>query len=143
MRHRRGVISRLTQGWKGMNFTIVTDNFFTSPMLFEDLLKKGFYAVGTARQGRVGFPSNLHLLEKGTRGTLEIRMHRDWQMAAIHWYDTKGIHFLSSAVNPVQQYGVTTKRQQRGAAVDVPTSPIQLVYAENMCDVDTQDQYMS
>jgi hypothetical protein len=38
---------------------------------------------------------------------------------------------------------VTTKRQQGGTAVDVPTSPIQLLYAENMRGVDTQDQYRS
>jgi hypothetical protein len=44
-----GVVSRLIRGWESMNFTIITDNFFTSPMLFEDLLNMGFYAMGTAR----------------------------------------------------------------------------------------------
>jgi hypothetical protein len=62
-------------------------------------------------------------------------------MAAVHWYDTKGVHFLSTAIDPVELYGITTKRRQGGAAVDVPTSPIQLMYAENMRGVDTQDQY--
>jgi hypothetical protein len=62
-------------GWEGMNYTVVTDNYFTSPMLYEDLLRRGFYAVGIARQGRVGFPTSLHLPEKGTCGSLQIRMH--------------------------------------------------------------------
>jgi hypothetical protein len=75
-------------------------------MLYDDLLKCGFYAVGTARQGRIGFPSSLHLPEKEKCGSLQIRMHRNRRMAAIHWYDTKGIHFLSTTVDPVQVYGV-------------------------------------
>jgi hypothetical protein len=44
-----GVVTRLTQGWEHQNYTVVTDNYFTSSMLFEDLLRRGFYAVGTAR----------------------------------------------------------------------------------------------
>jgi hypothetical protein len=64
-------------------------------------------------------------------------------MAAVHWYDTKGVHFLSTAADLVQLYGVTTKCQQGGATVDVPMCPIQLMYAENMWGVDTQDQYRS
>jgi hypothetical protein len=67
-----GVVSRLTKGWKNRNYTLVTDNYFTSPMLYEDLLKRGFYAVGTVRQGRVGYPSSLHLPKKGKRGSLQI-----------------------------------------------------------------------
>ena len=53
-------------------------------------------------------------------------------MAAVHWYNTKGVDFLSTATHPVQLYGVTTKSQQGGATVDVPTCPIQLIYTENM-----------
>jgi hypothetical protein len=43
-----GVVTRLTRGWEGHNYTVVTDNYFTSPMLYEDLLRRGFYVVGTA-----------------------------------------------------------------------------------------------
>jgi hypothetical protein len=71
-------------------------------MLYEDLLRRKFYAVGTARQGRVGFPSSLNVGDKGVRGTLKVRVHKDRKMAAIHWSDIKGVHFLSTAANPVQ-----------------------------------------
>jgi hypothetical protein len=137
------VVTRLMRGWEDMHYTIVTDNYFTSPMLYEDLLRRRFYIVGTAYQGRVNFPTSLHLPEKGNRGSLQIRKHRDRKMVAVHWYDTKGVHFLSIAADPVQLYGVTTKRRQGGAAVDVPTSPVELMYAANMRKVDTQDQYRS
>jgi hypothetical protein len=136
-----GVVSRLMKGWENKNYTVITDNYFTSPMLYEDLLKRDFYAMGTVRQGRVGYPSSLHLLEKRKWGSLQIRVHHERQMAIEHWYDTKGVHFLSTAADPVQQYGVSTKRRQGGCYMSVPTSPIQLMYAENMRGVDTQDQY--
>ena len=42
-----GVVARWTMRWEGSWHTIVMDNFFTSPLLFEDLLCKGFYAIGT------------------------------------------------------------------------------------------------
>jgi hypothetical protein len=70
-----GVVGRLTKGWEGKWHTIVMDNF-TSPMLFEDLLNREFYAFGTARQGRIGFPSSLNVLEKEKNGTLQVRVHK-------------------------------------------------------------------
>ena len=67
---------------------------------------------------------------------LQMKMHQDRKMAIVHWYDTKGVHFLNSGTDPIQMYEVTTKRRQEGAVVDVPTCPIQLMYAENMQGVD-------
>lgn len=96
-----GVVTRLTSGWENMWHTVVMDNFFSSPMLFEDLRKRGFYAIGTIRQGRIGYPSSLNFPTKGVRGSLEVRMLWEREMAAIHWCDTKGVHFLSSKADPV------------------------------------------
>jgi hypothetical protein len=135
-----GVVTRLTEGWEGKWHTIVMDNFFTSPMLFENLFNRQFYAIGIARQGRIGFPSSLDLPEKGTRGALEVRVHRERKMAAIHWQDTKGVHFLSTHSDPVQRGGLVVDRTSAGRKVKVPTSPIQVAYACNMRGVDTQDQ---
>lgn len=73
-----GVVCRLTKDLEGMWYTIAMDNFFRGPTLFDDLLGQGFYAVGTVRKHRRGFPSSLKLPSKGgERGTLHVRMHRD------------------------------------------------------------------
>jgi hypothetical protein len=96
---RASIVSRLMKGWEGKWYTIVMDNFFSSPMLFEDLPKQQFYAIGTARQGCIGFPSSLNAPEKEKRDTLQVRVYKEWKMAAIHWQDVKGVHFL----DPVQQ----------------------------------------
>ena len=135
-----GVVTRLTNGWEGQWYTVVMDNYFTSPMLFEDLLRRGFYAVGTARQGRVGFPTSLKVPEKTPRGSLEIRMHRERSMSAIHWQDTKGVSFLSSAADPMVHGGTTATRHHSGGKSEIPTSPIQKLYSAMMRGVDTQDQ---
>ena len=135
-----GVVSRLTNGWEGKWYTIAMDNYFTSPMLFENLLNRGFYAVGTARQGRVGFPRSLCVPEKTPRGSLEIRVHRDREMAAIHWQDTKGVSFLSTAADPMVRGGTTTTRHTSRGKSEIPTSPIQKLYSSTMRGVDTQDQ---
>jgi hypothetical protein len=134
------VVSRLTNGWEGKWHTIVMDNFFTSPMLFQDLLERKFYTIGTARQGRIGFPASLDIPDKGVTGTLEIRIHKEGKMAAIHWQDVKGVHFLSTCPDLVQQRSVLVERTSGGQKVKVPMSPIQLAYASNMRGVDTQDQ---
>ena len=104
---RVGVVARLTQGWKNRNHTVVMDNFFSSPMLFNDLLTRGFYAVGTIWQSKLGYPFGLNVPAKDVqRRTLQIHMHRDKKMCAIQWMDTKGVHFLSTSADPVKWYGM-------------------------------------
>lgn len=49
-----GEVSQFTSGWEHLHHTVIMENFFFSPMLFEDLLTRGFYVVGTIRKGRVG-----------------------------------------------------------------------------------------
>jgi hypothetical protein len=109
-------------------------------MLFENLLQRKFYAIGIARQGQIDFPSSLDLVEKGTRGALEVCVHREGQMVAIHWQDTKGVHFLSTHSDPVRRGGLVVDCTSGGRKVKVPTLPIQVAYACNMRGVDTQDQ---
>ena len=37
---------------EGKGYIVVTDNYYTSPALFRDLMERGFGAVGTARKDR-------------------------------------------------------------------------------------------
>ena len=41
------------------DYVVFTDNFYSSPTLFRDLLTRGFGACGTARQDRHGIPPSL------------------------------------------------------------------------------------
>lgn len=134
------VVSRLTESLVGHWYTLTCDNYFTSPFLFDYLLSRGIYAVGTARQQRKGYPTSLNIMTELPRGTLQIRVHKSRQMAAIHWQDTKGVHFLSTAADPMIKGGVVTHRISGHARAEVNTSPIQILYSQYMGGVDVGDQ---
>jgi len=134
------VVTRLTAGMEGMFYRVAMDNFFSSTKLFDNLLQRGFYAIGTTRQLRKGFPSSLNVKGRETRGTLQIRVHRDRQMAAIHWQDTKGVHFLATSEDPMVQGGISVLRNQGAERLSISTSPIQVAYSQHMRGVDVSDQ---
>lgn len=70
---------------------------------------------------------------------MHVRVHRSRQFAAVHWSDTKGVMFLSTAEDPIAQE-CETKRNKDGANVSVFSIPVQLMYSENMKVVDVHDQ---
>jgi hypothetical protein len=41
------VVNRLSVGLDHMYYTMACDNFFTSPAFFQELLRRGMYAIGT------------------------------------------------------------------------------------------------
>jgi hypothetical protein len=134
-----GIVTRLTHGLDGHYYTVACDNAFTSPELFDDLLKRGIYGIGTVNLKRVGIPKSLDIPEDERRGTLYIRMHRDRRMSCVHWSDYKGVMFLSTKVDPVAPN--TAVRHHSGQKkLEVPTSPMQILYSRNMHGVDVQDQ---
>lgn len=53
------VVMDLLDGLHGRGHVAVTDNFFTSPKLFVDLLESGTYGRDTLRANRIGLPSAL------------------------------------------------------------------------------------
>ena len=62
------VVLQLTQPFRNKNYRVFCDNFFSSPVLFDELLHHGLYACGTARSDRSGFPCDLRgvRLERGS-----------------------------------------------------------------------------
>lgn len=54
-----GVVTCLTHGMGGMWYTVVVDNYFSGPLLFDAMYKDGFYMVGTVKWKRKGFPTSL------------------------------------------------------------------------------------
>lgn len=134
-----GVVMRLVVGLDYLWHTVVCDNLFSSPRLFEDLLARGFYAVGSARKGRKGFLTSLNVGDKEAQGTLHIRMHHERQICAIHWTDNRGVHLLSTGVNPVG-IGSHVLWYSGCEQVRVPRSPIVIAYNTYMWGVDVEDQ---
>lgn len=96
------VVNRLTAGLDNMYYTLACDNFFTSLVLFHNLLQRGMYTVGIVRRYQVGFPKSLNVGDNEVCGTLHLRVHGDRFMSAVHWADCKGVAFLFTAANPYE-----------------------------------------
>ena len=127
---------------EGRGHIIITDNFFTSPRLFVELMRRGFWAIGTCRKTRKGFPTSLagfpnnHLPECGH---LVVKMHRSRQIAAICWMDAKPVFLLSTACDPFGEDSFAGRWVGR-ERVEFPTSPILLQYQAGMRGMDLVDQ---
>ena len=53
------VVATLMKDFENKGYTVNTDNYYTSPILYKDLLEKGIYANGTVRKNRKHFPEDL------------------------------------------------------------------------------------
>jgi hypothetical protein len=119
---------------------VVCDNFFTSPQLFDSLLRRKIYATCTVKGRRIGFPSILCGFKKGEhpRSTLFWATYASRQMATTAWFDAKPVQFLSTSANPTGP--VVAMRWLRGVRERIPTTPQQVEYQEHMGGVDKVDQ---
>jgi len=71
------------------------DNFFSSPELFDDLVKKQIYCCGTVRPNRKGMPQDLRpKTTKLKRGDIRARTRAD--LTAILWRDKRDVCMLTN-----------------------------------------------
>jgi len=138
----RKVVKALVSDLNGLGHVVVTDRFFTSPCLFDDLLSLGFLATGTVMPNRAGMPPNLTVYSHvaGERGGVIVQMHRSCTMSAVVWFDKIPVFLLSTSVDPLAE-GTLCYRWTRGEGrKEYHTSPILLEYQEMMRGVDLVDQ---
>lgn len=104
------VVFTTIAGLERHSYVIIKDNFFTSPRLFMELLKRGFWASGTCKKNKKGFPlslasfPNTQLLEWGH---LVLKMHCSRSIVAICWMDAKPVFLLSTACDPIEEDSYT------------------------------------
>lgn len=134
------VVHQLTSGLAHKGHTVCCDNFFTSPGLFDALLRRGIFATGTVMHNRIGFPSALCGFKKGDhpKSTLFWQMHSSGLMAATTWFDSKPVSFLRTSADPVGP-GIALRWSQ-GVREEVETTPQQVEYQTHMRGVDLIDQ---
>ncbi|KAF1393438.1 hypothetical protein PFLUV_G00015700 [Perca fluviatilis] len=97
----------------GTGYKVFVDNFYTSPILFCDLLLKSIWACGTIRTNRIGFPrSKVNILvSKSPLGS--IRWIRNGSLLFVQWRDTRDV-FLCSTLHRARPED-TVQRRIKGA----------------------------
>jgi len=88
---------------------IAFDNFFTTVTLMEELLRRGFHAIGTVRPSRRGLPPMLKEKSKLNRGQHLYKIKN--QIAAIKWQHKRPVTMLPTGYNPSET--VQTQNEQR------------------------------
>jgi hypothetical protein len=134
------IVHQLTTGLQQKGHVVCCDNFFTSPHIFDGLLKRGIYATGTVVGKRIGFPTCLARFKRGEhpRETIFWQMHESRQMAASTWFDSKPVSFLSTHQNPLGP--AQAHRWLNGVRQAINTTLQQVEYEKNMRGVDLVDQ---
>ena len=116
------------------------DGFFTSVHLFQILLSKGFYAVGTTRHNRKHFPKQLlHEVAGLARGKWVWRQHG--QIVCFSWMDKKPVNLLST-FNDAEEETVI-KRRTGKELLDVTCPTVIPTYLRTMRAVDVFSQRLS
>ena len=115
---------------------VFCDNFFTSPKLFDDLLKENAYACGTVRTNRKEMPASASTKEK-LKPEEKVVTQRG-QLVYTKWHDKKDVSFLSTNVSPGEPSRLVP-RQVKGQDITIEKPRVADVYTKHMGGVDRAD----
>ena len=137
------VVNDLIQNFQGKNHLLYVDNFYTSPELLLDLLKKGVYCTGTIRSNRKSFPKNLILCNKSAQiGSYRFATCSCHQLTALWWKDRRDVYAISTLH---KKSVVTVLKRPKGSKEKQNIPCPQMINDDNqfMGGVDLCDQCLS
>jgi len=126
----------------GAHHVVAMDGYFSSVQLAEDLLKKGFYVIGTTRHNRRHFPKELLAeVEEKERGEWVWRQKKDSPLVVTSWKDKKPVNFISTCADPKKSS--TVKRWVDGEEQEFRCPEVVPLYTKYMRGVDVFAQRQS
>lgn len=123
---------------------LITDRFYTSIPMIQQLRTMGFHFVGTMNKNRLGWCKSVQYAIKKRpkempRGIFKMAYAKsDPGLIALGWIDNRPVYFLSSQVSTK----VTTiqRREKNGDITTVPCPQLVVEYQTYMGGVDRHDQ---
>ena len=116
-------------------YHVYTDNYYTCPDLYNQLIRHDTHCTGTVRHNRRGMPVPAELK---TVNVGDSAYGRKGQIVALKWKDKREVFMLSSATDPREFRTVNTRNftgKRKPAVVDD--------YSKKMGGVDKSDQLMA
>ena len=126
------VVMRLMQPYLGKGYRLYVDNFYSSPILFQDLLSQGTFACGTVRANRRGLPPLEHI----ARGEANFMKCDD--LTFVHWKDKRDVLCLST----FHGNGMEDFSTRRRGTEEIQRPVLITDYNKNMGGVDRMDQML-
>ena len=127
------VVMKLMAPYTGLWHRLYVDNFYSSPILFDDLLEKEILACGTVRHDRRGLPSHTKGLNRG-----EAEFKKCGDLTFVHWKDKRDV-FCLSTFHSAKMEPFTTRRREE----DVQRPVLISDYNRHMGGVDRMDQMIT
>ena len=111
------IVMKLVQSYLKKGHIVYTDNYYSSPQLFEDLWKEGTYASGTVRTNRKHFPDFLNPQpgDKLDRGSQMFAYYKS--TTVVRWSDNKDAYALSTFL-----FDATTQVKRRSGSASISIS---------------------
>ena len=108
-----------------MNYKLFYDNWFSSPSITIELMKRGFHTVSTVQINRVkgiNFPLSAKEFSKTPRGSVDSMVNDEEGIVVVRWNDNKPVHLISSYVGhlPVQPIYRWSKASKKKIIIDCP-----------------------
>ena len=91
------IVIDLLNSFLGKGHWVFTDNYYSSPELFLDILNHGTYVTGTVRSNRKHFPQFLKDGKMEVVGSYHFATSR--HLVAARWRDRRDVFMLSTAHN--------------------------------------------
>lgn len=126
------IVMTLTEPYWNKGHRLYTDNWYSSPLLYDALFDRKINCCGTVKHTRQFMPKFDKTKEKGT-----VQYFATERMLALKWTDKRDVHMLTTMHNNSTRMTQTS----RGIEVEKPTCII--AYNENMGGIDKTDMLLS
>ena len=137
------VVMDLLRLYEGKNHLLYVDNFYTSPTLLADLVKKGIYCTGTVQTDRKGFPKSLIMSDKSMpQGSYRFAACSTHPLTASWWKDRKDVYVMSALHKKAIEY-VMKRPKGCKEKKSIPCPSMIADYNCYMGGVDLTDQHLS